>query len=61
VAVACLRDWRDLTENFSFRIEPIVERRSTSVSSLTVQLIGAFRDQDVQIIARRRWQAVKVL
>jgi hypothetical protein len=54
VPVARLRGRRDLTENLPLRLEPIVERRSIPVPSLTVELIGPFCDQDVQVIAGRQ-------
>jgi hypothetical protein len=59
--VAHLRGRRDLTENLPFRILPIVERRSIPVSSLTVELIGPFRDQAREVIAGRQRQYEKFL
>ena len=35
-----------LTENLPFRIKPIIERRSTPIPSLTVDLIGPICNQD---------------
>jgi hypothetical protein len=54
VPVARLSGRRDLAENLPLCIEPIIERRSTPVPSLTVELIGPFCDQDVQVIAGRQ-------
>ena len=59
--VARLRGRRDLAENLPFRIEPIIERRSTPVPSLTVELMGPLCDQDVQVIAGRQRQCVRLL
>jgi len=46
-----LSDRRDLTENLPLRIEPIIERRATPIPSLTIELIGSRRDQDMQVLA----------
>ena len=48
---AVLSDLQDLTENLPFRVEPILERRSTPVPSRTVELIGPCCDQDVRVFA----------
>jgi hypothetical protein len=61
VPVARLRGRRNLAENLPLRIEPIIERRSTPVPSLTVELIGPLCDQDVQVIAGRQRQCVRFL
>ena len=59
--LAALSDRRDLTENLPFRFEPIIERRSIPVPSLTVELIGPLCDQDMQVFAWRQRQYVKFL
>ena len=61
VPVVRVRGRRNLTENLPFRIEPIIERRSTRVSSLTGELIGPLCDQSVQVIAGRQRQYVRFL
>jgi hypothetical protein len=61
VPVARVRGRRNLTENLPFRIEPIIERRSTPVPSFTVELIGPLCDQDVQVIAGRQRQCARFL
>src|SRR5712692_8162620 len=61
VPAARLRGRRNLTEDLPFRIERIIERRSTPVPSLTVELIGPLCDQDVQVIAGRQRQCVRFL
>jgi hypothetical protein len=61
VPVVRVRGRRNLTENLPFRIEPIIERRSTAVPSFTVELIGPLCDQDVQVIAGRQRQCVRFL
>lgn len=44
-------DRGDLTKNLPFRLEPIVECRFMPIAPLTVEFIGPFGDQDVQVIA----------
>ena len=50
---ASLSGRRDLTENLSLRIEPIIERTPMPIAPLRVELIGPLRDQDMQVIAGR--------
>ena len=61
VAVEALSGRRDLTENLPLRNEPIIERRSILVSLLTVELIGPFCDQGLEVIAAGGRQRMRVL
>jgi len=42
-------------EDFTFRIEPIVECMTLAVASLSVDLIGALGDADLQVVAWGRY------
>ena len=46
-----MSDRRDLAENLALRVEPIIDRIPMPPASLTVELIGPFGDQDMQVIA----------
>lgn len=50
-AVAGLSGRRDLAEDLPLRNEPIIERRSIPIPPLTVELIGPFCDQGLEVIA----------
>jgi hypothetical protein len=54
-------DRRDLTKYFPLRFEPIVECRLRPIAPLTVELMGSLGDQDVQILARRQRQGMRLL
>lgn len=51
----------DLTENLALRFQPIIKRSPMPVAPLTVELMGPFCDQDMQVIAGRHRQRMLFL